>query len=106
VNFSTFACSRSVIAATAFSVISLFFSIVGPSHKASFTISLFFYTEKVVAPYRQVNPQIGKAVGILMDLSADERTRLLEESHQKALWDYNSRMKALSPTRETAPVPR
>ncbi|GHU75230.1 transposase [Spirochaetia bacterium] len=39
------------------------------------------------------NPQIEKAVGILMDLSADERTRLLEESHQKALWDYNSRMK-------------
>ncbi|GHV88934.1 hypothetical protein AGMMS50267_12940 [Spirochaetia bacterium] len=28
-----------------------------------------------------------------MDLSADERTRLLEESRQKALWDYNSRMK-------------
>jgi predicted transposase/invertase (TIGR01784 family) len=39
------------------------------------------------------NPQIGKAVGILMDLSADERTRLLEESRQKAQWDYNSRMK-------------
>jgi predicted transposase/invertase (TIGR01784 family) len=39
------------------------------------------------------NPQIEKAVGILMDLSADERTRLLEESRQKALWDYNSRMK-------------
>ena len=38
-------------------------------------------------------PKIGKAVGILMDLSADERTRLLEESRQKALWDYNSRMK-------------
>ncbi|GHV88935.1 hypothetical protein AGMMS50267_12950 [Spirochaetia bacterium] len=28
-----------------------------------------------------------------MDLSADERTRLLEESRQKTLWDYNSRMK-------------
>ncbi|GHV91473.1 hypothetical protein AGMMS50268_19760 [Spirochaetia bacterium] len=28
------------------------------------------------------NPQIEKAVGILKDLSADERTRLLEESHQ------------------------
>ena len=39
------------------------------------------------------NPQLKKAVGILMDLSADERTRLLEESHQKALWDQNSRMK-------------
>jgi hypothetical protein len=39
------------------------------------------------------NPQIEKAVGILMDLSADERTRLLEESRQKALWDYNSRRK-------------
>ena len=38
-------------------------------------------------------PRTIKAVGILMDLSADERTRLLEESHQKALWDYNSRMK-------------
>jgi predicted transposase/invertase (TIGR01784 family) len=40
------------------------------------------------------NPKIEKAVGILMDLSADERTRLLEESRQKALWDYNSRMKS------------
>jgi predicted transposase/invertase (TIGR01784 family) len=38
------------------------------------------------------NPQLKKAVGILMDLSADERTRLLEESHQKAVWDQNSRM--------------
>ena len=29
-----------------------------------------------------------------MELSDEERERLLEESRQKAQWDYNSRMKA------------
>ncbi|GHU02783.1 hypothetical protein FACS1894147_05450 [Spirochaetia bacterium] len=40
---------------------------------------------------KQLQPK--KTVCAYMDLSADERTRLLEESHQKALWDYNTRMK-------------
>jgi predicted transposase/invertase (TIGR01784 family) len=39
------------------------------------------------------NPQIGKAVAVLMDLSADERTRMIEESREKARRDWSSRMK-------------
>jgi molecular chaperone DnaK (HSP70) len=39
------------------------------------------------------NPQIGKAVAVLMDLSADERTRMIEESREKARRDWISRMK-------------
>jgi predicted transposase/invertase (TIGR01784 family) len=39
------------------------------------------------------NPQVKKAVSVLMDLSADERTRLLEESHEKYRRDVVSRMR-------------
>ena len=38
------------------------------------------------------NPQIKKAVGILKDLSADERTRMLTEEREKAWRDYASRI--------------
>jgi predicted transposase/invertase (TIGR01784 family) len=39
------------------------------------------------------NPQVEKAVAVLMDLSDDERTRLLEESREKARRDWASRMR-------------
>jgi predicted transposase/invertase (TIGR01784 family) len=39
------------------------------------------------------NPQVGKAVAVLMELSEDERTRLLEESREKARRDWASRMR-------------
>jgi predicted transposase/invertase (TIGR01784 family) len=39
------------------------------------------------------NPQVKKAVAVLMDLSADEQTRLLEESYEKARRDQASRMR-------------
>jgi predicted transposase/invertase (TIGR01784 family) len=38
------------------------------------------------------NPQVKKAVAVLMDLSDDERTRMLEESREKARRDWASRM--------------
>jgi len=38
------------------------------------------------------NPQIGKAVGILKELSADERTRMLYEDREKARRDIASLM--------------
>jgi predicted transposase/invertase (TIGR01784 family) len=41
----------------------------------------------------QTNPQIKKAVGVLMELSADERARMLYESREKARRDEASRMK-------------
>jgi hypothetical protein len=37
--------------------------------------------------------KLGKAVAVLMDLSADERTRMIEESREKARRDWRSRMK-------------
>jgi predicted transposase/invertase (TIGR01784 family) len=40
----------------------------------------------------QANPQIQKAVGILMELSADRKRRMLYEDRQKALRDEMSRM--------------
>ena len=42
------------------------------------------------------NTQIGRAVAVLKELSEDERTRLLEESYQKARWDEEIRMEAAS----------
>ena len=39
------------------------------------------------------NPQVKKAVARLMELSNDERTRLLYESRQKMEWDNQSRMR-------------
>ncbi len=39
----------------------------------------------------QANPQIEKAVVVLKELSGDERTRLLEESREKARRDQRSR---------------
>ena len=41
----------------------------------------------------QSNPQIQRAVGVLMELSADEQTRLLYESREKAHWDEMARMR-------------
>jgi len=40
------------------------------------------------------NPQIGKAVARLQELSEDERTRLLAESREKWEWDNAARMQA------------
>jgi predicted transposase/invertase (TIGR01784 family) len=40
------------------------------------------------------NPQVGKAVVRLMELSNDERTRLLYESQQKMEWDNLARERA------------
>jgi len=40
------------------------------------------------------NPQIGKAVARLQELSEDERTRLLAESREKMEWDNAARMQA------------
>jgi hypothetical protein len=39
------------------------------------------------------NPQMEKAVAVLMDLSADEQTRLLEESREKYRRDWAARMR-------------
>jgi flagellar biosynthesis/type III secretory pathway protein FliH len=39
----------------------------------------------------QSNPEKKKPVGILMDLSDDERARMLEESRQEALWQQEAR---------------
>jgi predicted transposase YdaD len=38
------------------------------------------------------NPQMRKAVGVLKELSADERTRMLYEEHEKARRDIASMM--------------
>jgi predicted transposase/invertase (TIGR01784 family) len=40
----------------------------------------------------QRNPEIRKAVGVLMELSADERMRMLYEAREKARRDEVSRM--------------
>ena len=40
------------------------------------------------------NTHIGRAVAVLKELSEDERTRLLEESCQKARWDEELRIEA------------
>ena len=40
------------------------------------------------------NPQIGRAVARLQELSEDERTRLLAESREKMEWDNAARMQA------------
>jgi len=42
------------------------------------------------------NIQIGRAVAVLKELSEDERTRLLEESYQKARWDEELRIETAS----------
>jgi predicted transposase/invertase (TIGR01784 family) len=39
----------------------------------------------------QSNPEKKKPVGILMELSDDERARMLEESRQEALWQQEAR---------------
>jgi predicted transposase/invertase (TIGR01784 family) len=41
----------------------------------------------------QKSPELKKVVGILMDLSADERTRMLYEAHETARMDEESRMR-------------
>jgi predicted transposase/invertase (TIGR01784 family) len=41
----------------------------------------------------QNNPQIQRAVGVLMELSADEQIRLLYESREKARWDEMARLR-------------
>ena len=40
----------------------------------------------------QRSPQMRKAVGVLKELSADERTRMLYENREKARMDYESRV--------------
>lgn len=40
----------------------------------------------------KTNPNIKKAVGVLMDLSQDERTRLIAEEREKAMRDERARM--------------
>ena len=46
------------------------------------------------------SPQVKKAVVRLMELSNDERTRLLYESRQKMEWDIQSRERGAIKTRE------
>ena len=48
--------------------------------------------EEVLDVLAERNPQIKKAVGVLKELSADERNRMLYESRQMAEWDLNSRI--------------
>ncbi|MDR2825795.1 MAG: Rpn family recombination-promoting nuclease/putative transposase, partial [Deltaproteobacteria bacterium] len=50
-------------------------------------------SKEELAMLSENNQQIQKAVGILMELSADEQTRLLEESREKARWDEMSRLR-------------
>jgi predicted transposase/invertase (TIGR01784 family) len=40
----------------------------------------------------QENPAINKAVGVLMELNASQRRRMLAESRQKARWDEQARL--------------
>ena len=49
----------------------------------------------------QQNQQIGKAVVRYMELSADERTRMIMESRQKREWDNQAREKKVSDDRAT-----
>ena len=46
--------------------------------------------EEEIAMLEQRNPQISKAVGVLKELSADERTRMLYEDREKARRDIAS----------------
>ena len=48
----------------------------------------------------QRNAPLRKAVGVLMELSADEQTRLLYEAHEKARRDEMSRTQGAVKTRE------
>ncbi len=50
--------------------------------------------EKELKMLAEKNPQIGKAVARLQELSEDERTRLLAESREKMEWDNAARMQA------------
>ena len=50
--------------------------------------------EKELKMLAEKNPQIGKAVARLQELSEDERTRLLAESREKWEWDDAARMQA------------
>lgn len=48
--------------------------------------------EEDLAMLAEKNPQIKKAVGVLKELSQDERTRLLYEEREKARRDYQARV--------------
>lgn len=48
--------------------------------------------EEVMDMLAQRNPQMSKAVGVLKELSADERTRMLYESREMARRDIESRL--------------
>jgi len=48
--------------------------------------------EEVLEMLAQRSPQMRKAVGVLKELSADERTRMLYENREKARMDYESRV--------------
>lgn len=49
--------------------------------------------EEELSMLAEKNPQLKKAVGVLMDLSQDERTRLLYEEREKARRDEMARMR-------------
>jgi len=48
--------------------------------------------EEALEMLAQNNPQIGKAVGVLKRLSADEETRILSEHREKSRRDFLARM--------------
>ena len=48
--------------------------------------------EEALEMLAQRSPQMRKAVGVLKELSADERTRMLYENREKARMDYESRV--------------
>ena len=48
--------------------------------------------EEELAMLERINPQMSKAVGVLKELSADERTRMLYEEREKARRDIASLM--------------
>jgi len=49
-------------------------------------------SEEALDVIAEKNPQIKKAVGVLKELSADERTRMLYEEREKARRDLQSRI--------------
>ena len=49
-------------------------------------------SEEALDVIAERNPQIKKAVGVLKELSADERTRMLYEEREKARRDLQSRI--------------
>ncbi|MDR3296054.1 MAG: Rpn family recombination-promoting nuclease/putative transposase [Clostridiales Family XIII bacterium] len=55
--------------------------------------------EEELAMLAQRSPQMKKAVGVLMELSADERTRMLYDAHEKALRDEKSRLRGAEKNR-------